>query len=494
MSEPNKHIAIIGAGFSGLSSAACLAQAGYKVTVYEQHSMPGGRARKWVKDGFSFDMGPSWVWMPDVFEKFFGLFGYSPSDFYTLKRLDPSYAIYFGPGQYQHISADLNKLTQWFDSLEPGAGVQLHKFLKEAKVKYNAGINDLVYKPGRSVFEFTNLKVMSGLLKMDLLKSFSSHIRQFFKHPRLLQFLEFPVLFLGALPENTPALYSLMNYADIVLGTYYPMGGMYKIVEAMEQVAKEQGAKFKYNSRIEAINVENGKATGLKINGESIAADVILAGADYHHVETKLLPPTYQSYKAKYWDTRVLAPSALIYYVGLNKKLKDVEHHTLMFDKPFRPHAQSIYETPDWPTDPSVYLSVTSQTDPSTAPPGHENLMILIPVAPNLEDSEKIREHYFNKAITRIENMISQNLTNHIVLKRSYAYTDFVRDYGALKGNAYGLANTLMQTALLKPSIKSKKVENLYYTGQLTVPGPGVPPTIISGQVVSKEIIKENPK
>jgi phytoene desaturase len=481
---------VIGAGFSGMSAATSLAQQGYDVTVLEKHEQPGGRARKFEAQGYTFDMGPSWYWMPDVFESYFARFGRKVSDFYQLDRLDPSYFVYWGKGNYSPIPANLSDYKKLFDSFDPGSGDRLQKFLDEAAYKYDVGINRLVYKPGRSLLEFADKELISGVFRLDVFKSLSAHARKVTTHPQLIQLLEFPVLFLGARPEKTPALYSLMNYADIVLGTWFPKGGMYEIVKAMHQVAVEQGVRFEFSTPVDRLEIEAGSIKKVHAGGKAFTADVIVSSADYHHTEMKLLPEKYRSYSEKYWDSRVMAPSSLLYYLGVNKKLSNLAHHNLFFDQAFDQHAHEIYTDPAWPSDPLFYVSITTKTDPSGAPEGCENVFLLIPVAAGLIDTEEVKEEYFNKIMDRLENHTGEQIRPYIDFKRSYAYRDFVNDYGAFKGNAYGLANTLMQTAILKPSCKSKKVKNLFYTGQLTVPGPGVPPSLISGQVVAKEVEK----
>lgn len=490
-----KKAIVIGSGFAGLSAASFLAKAGWEVEVLEKHDQPGGRCRHFKTEGFSFDMGPSWYWMPDVFDRYFGCFGKKVSDYYELIRLDPSYRIYWEQNQMD-VPSDYAALKNMFDQLEPGAGEQLDAFMAEAEYKYRVGVNKLVFKPGQSLFEFLDKELIAGLFRLDVFNNIKSHIGKFFKHPQLRQMMEFPVLFLGALPENTPALYSLMNYADVKLGTWFPRGGMYKIVEGMHKLAVEQGVTFHFNHNVSSIIVENGIAkTVVADNGKQFNADVVIGGADYHFIETKLLEKQYRSYSEGYWDKRVMAPGCLIYYVGINTKIPDLPHHSLFFDVPFDEHAAEIYTHPEWPKDPLFYLSATSVTDPTQAPEGSENLFFLIPVAAGLDgDDENTRDYYFNELSERLKERTGVDIRNHVVYKRSYAYADFVSDYNAFKGNAYGLANTLMQTAILKPSCKSKKVKNLYYTGQLTVPGPGVPPSLISGEVVAKLVDKENGK
>ncbi|WP_162427030.1 phytoene desaturase family protein [Pontibacter pudoricolor] len=489
MSE--KNVIVIGSGFSGLSAATSLANQGYQVTVLEKNSTPGGRARSFTAQGFTFDMGPSWYWMPDVFESYFGKFGKSTAAYYDLVRLDPSYTVVFGESDFVDVPASLDELKALFEKWEPGSAHQLDRFLEQAAYKYEVGIKQLVYKPGRSVTEFINLRLLLDVLRLDVFQSFHKHIRRFFSHPKIIKLMEFPILFLGALPENTPALYSLMNYADISLGTWYPMGGMHKIIEGMVQLAKEKGVTFRFNQDVQEIIVEHGEAKTIVTATDVFEAGVIVASADYHHVEKNLLPAQYQSYSDEYWDTRVMAPSSLIFYLGISKRMKNLQHHNLFFDEDFGPHANEIYTNPTWPTKPLFYVSAPSVTDPTVAPDGCENLFILIPVAPGLKDTEEVREKYYNLVLDRLEKLTNQEIRPFVNYKRSYAHNDFIQDYNAFKGNAYGLANTLLQTALLKPSLKSKKVKNLFYTGQLTVPGPGVPPSLISGLVVANEVAKE---
>ncbi len=484
-----KRINILGAGIASLSCSAFLAKAGHEVHIYEKNDSIGGRARQFkTTEGFVFDMGPSWYWMPDVFEQFYQKFNYATSDFYELKRLDPSYQVIWEDQTSDLVPANMEAFEQWFESMELGSAVQLRNFLKDAAYKYKVGMQDLVYKPSLSVFEFADRRVLGGLFKMHLLSSFSKYIRTYFKHPKILSLLEFPVLFLGATPQETPALYSLMNYADIELGTWYPMGGMFEIIKAFERIAIEQGVTIHTNSEIIDFTVEGNTIVSMQTASETIAGDIFITGADYRHTETLLKDKA--NYSDKYWDSRVMAPSSLLFYVGVNKRIEGLQHHNLFFDKPFALHAEEIYTTPKWPTDPLFYVSCPSKTDASIAPEGFENVFFLIPLAPDLKDSEQEREKYFQMMLDRVEQHIGSSFREHIVYKRSFCIDDFKSDYHAFKGNAYGLANTLMQTAILKPKMKSKKCSNLYYTGQLTVPGPGVPPSIVSGEVVAKEVLR----
>ncbi|MFC5626551.1 phytoene desaturase family protein [Algoriphagus winogradskyi] len=488
-----KHAVVIGSGFAGLSAATHLADNNYSVTLLEKNESPGGRARKFSSNGFTFDMGPSWYWMPDVFEDYFSHFGKKPSDYYDLIRLDPSYAVIYGQDDVLDIPANLDEFKAKLEEIEPGSAVQLDEFLAQAKYKYQVGIHDLVKKPSRSLLEFTSLSLLKDIMRMDVFQSMSSHVRKFFKSDKIIRLMEFPVLFLGETAENIPALYSLMNYADIALGTWYPKGGMHEIIAGMVALAEEKGVKIRYNAEVEEIQIVDGLASGVRMkSGEVVSADVVIAGADYHHVDKHLINPKYSNYSEAYWDKRVMAPSSLLFYLGVDKRLNNLRHHNLFFDEPLGPHADAIYTNPRWPEAPLFYACVPSITDSTVAPEGMENLFLLVPLAPDLEDSEETREKYYHIIMDRLERISGQEIRSHVLYKRSYAHSDFKADYHAYKGNAYGLANTLKQTAILKPSLKNKKVNNLFYTGQLTVPGPGVPPSLISGYVVAKEVIREN--
>ncbi|MBK8625081.1 MAG: phytoene desaturase [Saprospiraceae bacterium] len=487
-----KTVGIIGSGFSGLAAAACLAKAGFKVTVLEKNSELGGRCRKFEQDGFVFDMGPSWYWMPDVFEQFFNIFGKKSSDYYDLKRLDPSYDVIFGKDDTVSMPADYSELKKIFDSIEPGSSTHLDEFLKDAEYKYNVGMNEFVWKAGHSIWDFADVRVFVSLFKLQMLSSIAKQIDKSFKNEKLRNILKFPVLFLGATPENTPALYSLMNYADIKLGTWYPMGGMFKIIDAFVDIGLEHGVTFITGAEASSITIEDDKAKVIMTSKGDYSFDYIVASADYHHVDQHLLPERYRNYTTAYWDKRTMAPSSLLFYLGLNIKLKGVKHHNLYFDKDFSIHAHEIYTEPSWPSNPLFYMCCPSVTDPSVAPDGYENVFILMPLAPGLQDNDTFREKYFDIICNRLLEVSDINIKDHIIYKKSFCVNDFVSEYNAFKGNAYGLANTLSQTAFLKPKLRNKKLVNLYYTGQLTTPGPGMPPSIISGQVVANEIIKSN--
>ena len=486
-----KKVSVIGSGIAGLSAAIDLADSNFEVTVHEKNDKPGGRINYFEQGGYRFDMGPSWYWMPEVFDNFYQKHGYKTSDFYDLKRLDPSYKVIFSTDYSVEIPADFNELLDLFESKEPGSAKNLQKFIDEAAYKYKVGMNEFVWKPSHSIFEFASPKILKSAFQLQLFSSISKEINNVVKDPDLRKILEFPVLFLGATPEDTPALYSLMNYADLKLGTWYPMGGMHNISKAFHKIALDKGVKFKFNDSVKGFEYQTNSISAVVSENSIMEADIVVAAADYHHIDRQVLSPQFANYTDSYWDSRKLAPSSLLMFLGVDKKINNLSHHNLFFDTDFKKHAYEIYKEPKWPSDPLFYVCAPSLTDSQVAPPGKENLFILIPIAPDLNDSDTgIYESYFNDVIERIELFTGDRFKDKIELKKFFGVQDFKSVYNSFKGNAYGLANTLFQTAFLKPSLKNKNLTNLYYSGQLTTPGPGLPPSIISGQVVASEIIK----
>ncbi len=485
-----KRVAIIGGGFSGLSAACYLGREGYDVTVYEKNSTIGGRARVFKRDGFIFDTGPTFYWMPDIIEKFFNDFGKSASDYYELIRLDPGYEIYFGEKESVKISSEIDKIFEVFEDIEPGSSKYLKKYLKQGEYNYRVAIDKVIEKPGRSPFELIMPETISRV--SQFFTSISTDVRANLKSEKLREILEFPVLFLGAKPSRTPLFYCFMNYADMILGTWHINGGIYKLVEAMESLAKENGVKIVTDCHVDKIVTIKDRATAIRhtvkqngvISETESETDFVITSADYHFSET-LLDEHKRNYSEKYWQKKVFAPSALLYFVAFDKKLDNISHHTLFFDSSFKEHAETIYDTPRWPDKPLFYGSFPSISDNNLAPQGKECGIFLIPVATGIKDTPELRETYFLQIISRMEKLTQQPIYQHILFKESYSLKNFTEDFHAYKGNAYGLSNILTQTAFLKPKMENRHIKNLLYTGQLTVPGPGVPPSIISGKIAS---------
>ncbi len=482
-------LAVIGAGFSGLTAAVASAKAGYEVDVYEKNATPGGRARQFSRDGFHFDMGPSWYWMPDVIDAEFKRYGYTATDFFDLQRLDPSYTVFWSEDEPLQVPADVDRLTPWLEQREEGAGQKLQDFLEEARKKYHLGMFDLAQQRKPKLRNFARPHMIKSVATLNLFKSMQRHIDRYFTDPQIRLLLSFPILFLGGSPRQMPALYSLMNYADMKLGTWYPPGGIYELVKAWHQLAEELDVEFHFNTEIEEIKVHSNRVTGLRSGDQSFDADSLIATGDYHHVEQNLLPKNHRIYSESYWNSRTMSPSCLIYYLGLDRKLPGLTHHNLFFDEDLDQHSDALYKNPKWPERPLFYACCPSKTDSTVAPEGMENLFLLMPVAPGLDDTENIKSYYFKLLEKRIERHTGIRLSDYLVVKESYGVQDFSSDYNAFRGNAYGLANTLKQTSVLKPSMQHPKISNMVFGGQLTQPGPGVPPCLISGRMAAQQIM-----
>ncbi|MGR3853720.1 phytoene desaturase family protein [Chryseobacterium indologenes] len=488
--KSRKRIAVIGSGFSGLSAAAYAAKAGNEVHVFEKHNQPGGRARQFkTEEGYVFDMGPSWYWMPDIIEGFFSDFNCKAADYFKLVSLDPQFEMVFSEEKIS-VPEKNEDIRELFENTEAGSGKKYDQFMQSARFKYEVGMKDFVTKPCYSWLEFASLKIAGSALKLDLLSNFRKYVSGYFSDPKLRSLMEFPVIFLGASPRDIPALYSLMNYGGYVLGTKYPMGGFYQLVMAMKDVAEKQGVTFHFNQDVQKLNTEDGKVVSVTAGDKDYEFDAVIASSDYHHTET-LIPKSMRNYNDAYWKTKTFAPSCLIYYLGIKGKISDLKHHTLFFENELDNHIDCIYVNKKWPSKPLFYACCPSKTDPGVAPEGCENLFLLLPLSPGIHDEEAVREKYLKEMLERIEKHTGENdLISRIEYKRSYCVSDFISDYNAYEGNAYGLSNTLSQTAVLKPKIRNKKISNLFYTGQLTVPGPGVPPSVISGKIVAQEVNK----
>ncbi len=487
-----KSFNIIGSGFSGLSSAAFLAHHGNKVNIIEKNNHFGGRARQFKKDGFVFDMGPSWYWMPDIFDNFFNNFNKKTSDYYKLIKLNPSFQIIFDNDHTMKIGSDWNDVIDLFEKYESNSSSNLDLFFNDARDKYDLGLDFLYKSPGISLLELFRKNLILNFNKLELLSSYRKHVYKHFKNKFLRILLEFPVLFLGSSPSSTPALYSLMAYSGIQQGTFYPMGGFGSVISSMVDLCKEMGVNFINNHEINKVSIRNNMIKEIHSDNKSFKSDYFICSADYHHFDQNVLPKKYSNYSNKYWNKREMAPSCLIFYLGIKKKINKLEHHNLFFDEDIEKHMDDIYKNFSWPENPLFYVCCPSKTDQSVSPNNYENIFILVPIPAGLDDNTSNREKYFKKIMNRINSYTNDTILDEdIIVNKSYCVKDFISDYNAFKGNAYGLSNTLLQTANLKPKIINKTLKNLFFTGQLTVPGPGVPPSIISGELVAKYILKK---
>lgn len=485
-----KKIVVIGAGIGGLASAALLAKEGYQVTLLEKNAALGGRARVWKKDGFIFDMGPSWYQIPEAFEHYFAQFGKKPSDFYTLKKLSPQYRV-FTEGTHIDISSSLENTLDTFEKLESGAKQKVKKYIAFGKVQYDVLFKNIIYGDS-SLLSFLKPKVFFEMSTLRTWQTLESFVSGFTKNSILKKILTYTSLFIGSFPKRMPALFSMLAYADLQVGTFYPMGGMGKVIEALEHLCKQNKVTIITNAEVEHINVTNEKVESVQTRFKSYKADTVIANADYPFVETTLLQAKYRSYSKKHWDNVTLSPSAFVIYLGISKKLKNVSHHNLYFADNWDEHFNDLFKDKKLPENPSYYVSCTSVTDSTVAPKGSDNLFFTVQIPSGVTLNNKMKEDYFNKIISHFENQIGEDIRNHIVVKRIFTESDFRKDYNAYQGAAIGLASTTMQS-IFRPSPKSKKVQGLYYVGQYTVPGAGVPMCLISAEKIAKLIQLDTP-
>ncbi len=485
-------VIVIGGGLSGLATAALLAKDGYRVTVLEKNSTLGGRARIFHEKGFTFDMGPSWYLMPDVFERFFAKFGKKPTDLMDLCRLDPQYAVFFEEGKSVSISKDINKNLEMFEGLEPGSRSRLAKYFKLSKDIYTIAADKksgFVYKYFGSILNFLDLGLIKLFIRVFIFESFGGLVRKFTKSTKIFKILGYPTVFLGGSPDNLPAFYTMMSHVDFDLGGWYPMGGIGKLADAIADIGKSYGVEFLTDA--EVIKIEKDKNKKIKkviTKNEEHEADIFVNTADLQHFETQLLEKNDQTFSKKYFEKQVMAPATLLIYLGISSKVPKLEHHNLVLYESWPEHFRQIFENPKWPTQPSYYVCAPSKTDTSVAPPGSENLFILVPIAPGLDDSGKDAETLAEWTICDLEKVVGYEFSKDIVYKRVYSIKDMQADYHAYMGTAFAQSQTLWQTAYFRPHNKSKKLTNLYYAGHYTQPGIGMPMVLISAEFAANRI------
>ena len=496
MKGSGKQVVVVGAGIGGMAAAAQLAKDGFHVTVVERNDQAGGRARIWQKDGYTFDLGPSWYLMPEVFERFFANFGKKTTDYYELVKLDPSYRVFFGPGEMHDVPPDRARTEALFDRLEPGGGAKLARYLDEAAYKYKVAVGEFLYRDYRTLFDFLNWRMMTEGLKLNVLGKLDAAVRRRFADRRARQILEYAMVFLGTSPNDAPAMYALMSHVDLTQGVFYPLGGLSAVAQGLRRLAEEQGVRFLLSTEVTKIATENGRAVRVEARGPDGAAvalpcDAVLANADYAHVETELLDAADRTYPRRYWDTRVVAPSMFLLYLGVKKRLEKLVHHNLYFQENWNVHFDAIFKQPAWPEEPCFYVSCIAKTDPGMAPPGRENVFVLVPVAAGLDDSDAVREAYAEKTIRHVEKITGEEIAPHIETKRIFSHRDFAGDYRAWQGTALGISHVLLQTAVFRPAMRSKKVANLYFAGQYTHPGIGVPMVMIAAEVSAGNVRRD---
>lgn len=485
-------VLIVGAGIGGLSLAALLAENGKQVTIIEKNSSPGGRARYYKEQGYTFDMGPSWYIMPDIYEKYFNNLGLNISDCYNLVRIDPSYRIFFKNSEKIDISSNLGENLKLFNTFEKNGGEKLKKYLEKAERDYKVAVDQLLMRDYDLLRNLVSGRLILDSLKLPLFGNIDDYISNIFTSEKAKRILEYSIGFIGGSPKNTPSIYYIMNYVDLNLGVWYPIGGIGKIVEKLFELCNKRGVNFLFNENVTKITTEKGTVTGVETSKENYKAEIVIVNADYPHSELNLLETSNRTYPKKYWDNKLFAPSALVIYIGLSKKIQNLVHHNLYLAGDWNLSFNILYDLddPEWPANVSYYVNVTSKTDPSISPKQGETIFILIPTPENFSDTTEARELLYKKILQHIEKIIGEEIIGYEKVKRIFGPNDFVEDYNAFKGTSLGLVHTLTQSAIFRPSHRSKKIKNLYYNGHYTHPGIGIPLVLMSSQILSKNLIE----
>lgn len=487
-----KKVMIIGAGVGGLALANLLAKAGFAVTVYEQKSQPGGRAGQRKIKGFTFDTGPSWYLMPEVFEHYYQLLGEEVRQQFDLSRLDPGYAVTFEDGQRLTIHGDKKRDYKTFETIAPGSSHQLDDYLEQAQRTYAIATKYFLYNNFNSYRNIISKEVLAAGPTMLTVarRSIHDNVQHYFDNQKLQQILEYPSVFLGTSPFKAPAIYSLMSHLDFKQGVFYPQGGLYEIINSLVAIGRRLGVTYCYDSPVSRIVTKNAIAGGIVVKGKTIPADIVVSNVDLHFSETKLLPPHLQTYPSSYWQKKSAGPSAILLYLGVKGELPHFEHHNLFFTKNWQASFEQIFNDKTWPTPASMYVCVPSKTDSTVAPKGHQNMFVLIP-GPAVD---KLPKNQLNKLVDRYLNQLATisntpDLPQRLVVKEVFGPADFSQQFNAWQGTALGLAHDLWQSAMFRPQNKSKKVTNLYYVGASTVPGIGIPMCLIGAELVYKRLV-----
>ncbi|ELZ13693.1 phytoene desaturase [Halovivax asiaticus JCM 14624] len=489
-SVQDRSVCVVGGGFGGLATACYLADAGFDMTVVEKTDQLGGRASTLERDGFTFDMGPSWYLMPDVFERFFAAFDRTPTDYYDLTHLNPHYRIFWKDGERMDVTEDIDATKRTFERYETGAGDALERYLAKAAETYEIGMEHFVYTDRPRFRDYVDVDVLRNANGLSFLGSMEDHVAEYFEHPKLRQVVQYSLVFLGGSPTNTPALYNLMSHVDFGLGVHYPDGGMGAVVDALVELGTELGVDYRTGFEVSAIDGGRGSFT-VHDHADSIEADLVVSDADYAHTEQQLLAVDDRQYDAEYWHERTYAPSAFLCYLGVEGDLDELAHHSLVLPTAWDGHFQQIFDQPAWPDDPAYYLCAPSKTDDTVAPDGHSSCFLLVPIAPGLPDGPAVRDRYRDQILADVAANTGEDLRDRIVVEETFSVSDFATRYNSREGTALGLAHTLRQTGPLRPGHRSSALDGLYFTGSYTTPGIGVPMCLISGEHTAAAVIED---
>lgn len=488
----SKRVVIIGGGIGGLATANLLAKAGYRVTVLEKNNYLGGRAGLLKADGYTFDTGPSWYLMPEVFRHYFSLLDADVDTELDLVRLDPAYRVFFESGDHIDITSDLARDKKTFNTIEPGSGEALERYVKDGIRIYNLSIKHFLY---------TNFQSISDVLKRDVLgagprmlrlafQPIHSRVTRYIQNAQLQKILEYHMVFLGSSPFRAPAIYSLMSALDFDEGVYYPRGGMYTIIEAILRIGRKLGVSYETNAPVAEILTESGRATGVRLEDDTkIDADIVISNADIHHTETRLLPPCARSYDDTHWNKQNTGLSALLMYLGVEGKIPELTHHNLIFVDDWKGNFDAIYESKTIPNPASIYLCKPGEVDPTVTTQTGENVFVLVPLPSGVNIDDESLEALADTYLEQIADMAKvPDLPERVRYRKLYGPSYFHEMFNSFNSSALGASHDLNQSAIFRTSNKSKKLDNLYYVGGNTIPGIGLPMCLIGSELIYKHL------
>lgn len=486
-------VIVIGAGVGGIATAAHLAQQGLQVTVVEKNARPGGRSDRFERDGHHFDAGPTLFVMPLLYEAEFASLGVSMHDVLDLQRVDPTYHLVFDDYSRLTLTSDMKRMYEQLEAIEPGSFQGLLRYLEEGGRHYHLAMEKLVNRDFRSATDFFSLKNLPLLYQLKPLAKHYGHMADFFNSPRLKSAFTFQDVYMGLSPFEAPATFSMMQYTELAHGVWYPKGGMYRVVEALVEIAQAAGVEFEFGTAVEQIEVYGSQSKGVVLEeGRFLKADAVVANADLPYVYQNLLPANGMTEKMM---RKRYSCSTISFFWGVDKTYPELPPHTLFLADDYRENFDSIINDLTMPDNPSLYIHAPARLDSGMAPEGEDTLIAIVPVG-HLDEAGKqdwrtVRDQARQVVLKRISGLGIYDLEEHIKFEVNYTPLSWRKRYNLVKGATHGLGHTLMQLGYMRPHNRHDQYHNLYFTGASTHPGTGMPTALVSGRLTAERVLDE---